>query len=82
MLTQMTMPYILTQKLINLKKEFYLLMDHLRENLEDSGFLYPKEKADNMFLNIQNMFIRANFSPKEIRTFRGILRRLRSPKKI
>ena len=71
-----------TNSKVATKKEFYLLMDHLRDNLEDSGFLYPKEKANNMFLNIQNMFIRANFSPKEIRTFRGILRRLRSPKKI
>jgi len=64
------------------KKEFYNLMDHLKKELKITGFLYPKEKANNMFLNIQNMFIKANFSSQEIRTFRGILRRLRNPRKL
>ncbi len=58
------------------KKEFYQMIDHLYEELEYSGFFHPLEKAKSMFLNIQNMFIRANFTSQEIRTFRGIIRNL------
>ena len=52
------------------------MMNHLRDELEDSGFFNPLEKAKSMFLNIQNMLIRANFTSQEIRTFRGIIRNL------
>jgi len=65
-----------TIKNIATKKEFYQMMNHLRDELEDSGFFHPLEKAKSMFLNIQNMFIRANFTSQEIRTFRGIIRKL------
>ncbi len=64
------------------RRDFNLLMKHLKYELEKVGFLYPKEKAKNMFINIENMFIKSSFSAQEIRTFRGILKRLRNPKKI
>jgi len=63
------------------KKSFYGLMEHLRTDLDNCGFLYPLEKADGMFLNIQNMFLRASFSSQEVKTFRGMLRKLKNPRK-
>ena len=63
------------------KKSFYELMEHLRTDLDNCGFLYPLEKADGMFLNIQNMFLRAGFSSQEVKTFRGMLRKLKNPRK-
>ena len=63
------------------KKSFYELMEHLRTDLDNCGFLYPLEKAEGMFLNIQNMFLRAGFSSQEDKTFRGMLRKLKNPRK-
>ena len=53
------------------------LMDHLYEDLIKSGFLYPIPKRKVMFNNIRNMFLRSNFSSQEIKTFRGILTKLK-----
>ena len=64
------------------KKEFNDLMNHLYIDLKYSGFLHPPEKSKSMFLNIQNMFGRANFSSQEVKTFRGILNRLKKPRKL
>ena len=63
------------------KNEFNNLMDHLKIDLLESGFLYPPEKTESMFMNIQNMFIRANFSSQEVNTFRGILKKLKNPRR-
>ena len=63
------------------KKDFYKLMEHLRTDLDNCGFLYPVEKAKGMFINIQNMFLKANFSSQEVKTFRGMLRRLKNPRR-
>lgn len=62
------------------KQEFNNLMDHLKADLTESGFLYPQEKSKSMFLSIQNMFVKANFSSQEIKTFRGILSKLKKPR--
>ena len=56
-------------------------MNYLRKNLEESGFLYPKEKSLSMFNNIQSMFLRAELSKKEIQTLWGMVKILRNPKK-
>ena len=62
---------------IGSRKEFNALMDHLYEDLIKSGFLYPIPKRKVMFNNIRNMFLRSNFSSQEIKTFRGILTKLK-----
>ena len=62
------------------RKEFNNLMKKLYIDLLDSGFLYPIEKSEGMFLNIQNMFLRAKFSSQEISTFMGILKKLKKPR--
>ena len=62
------------------RKEFNNLMKILYIDLLDSGFLYPVEKSEGMFLNIQNMFLRAHFTSQEISTFMGILKKLKKPR--
>ena len=62
------------------KKEFEEMFADLENKLKINGFLKPPEKEKNMILNIRNMFIRANFSSQEIRTFRGIISSLNKKK--
>ena len=56
-------------------------MKYLRNKLEKSGFLYPKEKSNSMFNNIQSMFLRANLSKKEIQTLWGMIKMIQNPRK-
>lgn len=58
------------------KKEFNYLMENLYYNLKKNGFLKNPEKRKSMFINIQNMFIKAQLSSQEISTFRGIIESL------
>ena len=63
------------------KKSFDMFMKYLKKELHNSGFLYPKEKGNSMFNNIQSMFLRANLSRKEIKTLWGMIKILQNPKK-
>ena len=63
------------------KKNFDVFMEYLRKELKNSGFLYPKEKSNSMFNNIQSMFLRANLSKKEIQTLWGMIKVIQSPRK-
>ncbi len=63
------------------KKSFELFMKYLRNELDNSGFLYPKEKSNSMFNNIQSMFLRANLSRKEIQTLWGMIKMIQNPRK-
>ena len=63
------------------KKNFDIFMKYLRNRLENSGFLYPKEKSNSMFNNIQSMFLRANLSKKEIQTLWGMIKIIQNPRK-
>lgn len=63
------------------KKSFDLFMQYLRNELNNSGFLYPKEKSNSMFNNVQSMFLRANLSKKEIQTLWGMIKMFQNPKK-
>ena len=56
-------------------------MKYLRNELDNSGFLYPKEKSNSMFNNIQSMFLRANLSRKEIQTLWGMIKMIQNPRK-
>ena len=64
-------------KKIALKKDFYYLMDFLKKELNEVGFLYPKAKAKCMFENIETMFMKASLSKTEIQTLWGMLKKLR-----
>ena len=63
------------------KGSFDLFMQFLKYELNSSGFLYPKEKSNSMFNNIQSMFLRANLSRKEIQTLWGMIKTIQNPKK-
>jgi len=63
------------------KKNFDLFMKYLRNELDNSGFLYPKEKSNSMFNNVQSMFLRANLSRKEIQTLWGMIKMFKNPRK-
>ncbi len=63
------------------KKNFNLFMEFLKNELDHSGFLYPKEKSNSMFNNVQSMFLRAKLSKKEIQTLWGMIKVLKNPRK-
>ena len=63
------------------KKSFNTFMNYLKFELNNSGFLHPKEKSNSMFKNIQSMFLRANLSKKEIQTLWGMIKILKNPRK-
>lgn len=64
------------------KDELLGMIDHLENELEQRGFFQEETKQKGMMVNIRNAFARAQFSPQEVRTMRGMIRSLaeRSPK--
>jgi tRNA/rRNA methyltransferase len=56
------------------KQEFLSLVSHLEQELASRSFFQDPAKKANMLLNIQNMLMRAEMSPQEVRTMRGIIR--------
>ena len=60
-----------------LKKDFNYFMVFLKKELEEVGFLYPKNKAKSMIVNIESMLIRASLSKTEIQTLWGMIKKLR-----
>ena len=56
-------------------------MDFLKKELNDVGFLYPKDKAKSMIENIETMLIRASLSKTEIQTLWGMIKKLRKQAK-
>jgi len=63
------------------KKSFDMFMQFLRKELNNSGFLYPKEKSNSMFNNIQSMLLRANLSRNEIQTLWGMIKTFQKPRR-
>ena len=63
------------------KKSFEVFMEYLKNELNNSGFLYPKEKSNSMFNNVQSMFLRAKLSKKEIQTLWGMIKVFKNPRK-
>ena len=59
------------------KKDFTNFMNFLKKELNDVGFLYPKNKSKNMFENIQSMFMRSSLNRTEIQTLWGMVKKLR-----
>ena len=62
------------------KRHLIKMFEHLETELERHGFFRVIEKRPSMARNIRNMLGRAEFSEQEIRTFRGIIKSLASPK--
>lgn len=63
------------------RQEVLMMLEHLESELDARGFLRPVEKRPVMVRNIRNVFWRAGFSEKEVRTFRGIITALTKHKR-
>lgn len=55
------------------KKELTGLVNHLKKELENTGFLRTVEKTPQMMRNIRNMIIRMQPTDQDVRTLRGII---------
>ena len=55
------------------KAELEGLFRQLEDELSDSGFLQPPEKAPRMARNLRNIFQRAGLMEREVRTLRGVV---------
>ena len=60
------------------KKEFNFFIRFLKQELNQVGFLHPKNKSVKMFNNIQTIFSRSALSKVEIKTLFGMLKKLRN----
>ena len=60
------------------KEDFGNFMSFLKQELDEVGFLHPKEKSKNMFENIQSMLVRSSLSKVEIQTLWGMIKKLRN----
>ncbi|MGB0959711.1 MAG: RNA methyltransferase [Halocynthiibacter sp.] len=52
------------------------LGDHFEERLEEAGFFFPEAKAENMKLNLRNMFSRLPLTRADVQLFHGVLRQM------
>ena len=59
------------------RNELEFFLDRLLAMLEESGFLYPPEKAPRMAASVRAIFTRNRLSDQELRTLHGILSSLR-----
>jgi len=64
------------------KKDFNFFMNFLKKELDEVGFLHPKNKSQSMFNHIQTMFLRNSLSKKELQTLWGMIKKLRDSRKI
>lgn len=46
---------------------------HLEKELDEGGFFHPEHKRAHMVRNIRVLFNRANLTPQEVRTLRGMI---------
>ncbi|MGC6512521.1 MAG: RNA methyltransferase [Parvibaculales bacterium] len=58
------------------RSELNGMFNHLENALDHSGFLLPEEKKPAMMRNLKNMFLRADLTEQDIRTFRGVINSL------
>jgi tRNA/rRNA methyltransferase len=68
------------------REELFLLFEHLEDELEKSGFLYPPGNRPGMIRNLRSILHRAALTDQEVRTLRGVIvaltkgKRRRNPK--
>ena len=55
------------------RAELVAFFEHLEQELDDAGFLYPPEKRPQMVQNLRNLFQRAGATEQEVRTLRGVV---------
>lgn len=55
------------------KKELQGFFDHLERRLDEVDFWKVYEKKQKMWINLQNIFSRANLTEQEVRTLHGVI---------
>ena len=55
------------------REELIRLFEHLEEELEKSGFLYPPGNRPGMIRNLRSILHRAQLTDQEVRTLRGVI---------
>ncbi|HYM18069.1 MAG TPA: RNA methyltransferase [Micropepsaceae bacterium] len=55
------------------REELVRLFEHLEEELEKGGFLFPPGNRPGMIRNLRNMLHRAQLTDQEVRTLRGVI---------
>ena len=63
------------------REELILLFEHLEEELEKGGFLYPPGNRPGMIRNLRSILHRAQLTDQEVRTLRGVIVALTRGKK-
>jgi len=63
------------------REELILLFEHLEDELEKSGFLFPPGNRPGMIRTLRSMLHRAALSDQEVRTLRGVIVALTRGKK-
>ena len=63
------------------REELILLFEHLEDELEKGGFLYPPGNRPGMVRNLRNILHRARLTDQEVRTLRGVIVALTRGKK-
>ena len=58
------------------KQEIISMFEHLENELDKRGFFQEATKKPGMIANIRALLTRANLSPQEVRTMRGIIKSL------
>jgi len=63
------------------REELILLFEHLEEELEKGGFLFPPGNRPGMIRNLRSILHRAELTDQEVRTLRGVIVALTKGKK-
>lgn len=63
------------------KEELVLLFEHLEDELERGGFLFPPGNRPGMIRNLRSILHRAQLTDQEVRTLRGVIVALTKGKK-
>ncbi len=63
------------------RAELFRLFEHLEDELEKGGFLYPPGQRPGMIRNLRSIFHRARLTDQEVRTLRGVIVALTKGKK-
>ena len=58
------------------QRDIEALARHYEERLEEAGFFYPDHKADNMKVNLRNLWSRMPMTRADVQMLHGVLRQL------
>lgn len=56
--------------------EIEKLVEHYEERLDEAGFFYPPAKADNMKLNLRNLWSRMRLTRADVQMLHGVMRQM------